>query len=169
MDDLFYKELTSVSWDKETCIILQVIITISHGQTSLERELSLNKNLLANNMEEVTIQSCHLMKDNFLLSNLSCNIILWTNLTKCCSMLKYSTEVWEPLSRNQIQRAVTCKLSAETYCRMGDKWTLKGKYRMLRKLLKDWKVIFFAFVEKAEKRNFHYYLWQMSVRARLRK
>ena len=63
---LFFKELTSVSLHEELCMILQVIFTISHGQASVERGFSLNKNPLAKNVEELTIQSCCLIKESLL-------------------------------------------------------------------------------------------------------
>ena len=59
-------------------MILQVIFTISHGQASVERGFSANKNLLVENVEELAIQSC-LIKDS---------LTVWIYLTKRCSMLK---------------------------------------------------------------------------------
>ena len=56
-DELFFNELTGISLHKELSIILQVIV---------ERVFSLNKNLMAKNMEELTIQSCHLINDHVL-------------------------------------------------------------------------------------------------------
>ena len=49
--------LAGVSLHKEPGTILQVIFTISHGETPKERVFSLNKNLLPENNEELTILS----------------------------------------------------------------------------------------------------------------
>ena len=70
LHDFFFKELTGVSMHKELCMVLQVVFVISHGQASIERGFSLNKNL-ADNMEEVSIQSHRLIKDYLLLDELS--------------------------------------------------------------------------------------------------
>ena len=70
LHDFFFKELTGVSMHKELCMVLQVVFVISHGQASVERGFTLNKNL-ADNTEEVSIQSCRLIKDYLLLDDLS--------------------------------------------------------------------------------------------------
>ena len=67
LHDFFFKDLIGVSMCKELCMVLQVVFIISHGQASAERGFRLNKNL-ADNMEEVSIQSRCLIKD-YLLSN----------------------------------------------------------------------------------------------------
>ena len=73
-------------------MILQVIFTISHGQASVERGFSANKNLLAENVEELTIQSCCLIKDS---------LTLWIYLTKRCSMLKMLDRGMRATFKNQ--------------------------------------------------------------------
>ena len=71
LDYFFFKELTGVSIQKELCMFLQVLLVISHGQASVERGFSLNKSLLVDNMEEMSIQCCRLIKDHLLLNKLS--------------------------------------------------------------------------------------------------
>ena len=61
-DELFFYELTGISLHMELSIILQVIV---------ERVFSRNKNLTVENMEELTIQSCHLINDHLLSGKLS--------------------------------------------------------------------------------------------------
>ena len=63
---IFFRCLLS----KELCMILQVIFTTSHGQVSVERRFSLNKNLLTDNMEKLTIESYWMIKDHLLSSKL---------------------------------------------------------------------------------------------------
>ena len=57
LDDFFFKEM---------CMILQVIFSISHGQISVEKGFTLNKNPLTEDNEESTIQSSCLIKDHLL-------------------------------------------------------------------------------------------------------
>ena len=88
-------------------MILQVIFTISHGQASVERGFSANKNLLVENVEELAIQSC-LIKDS---------LTVWIYLTKRCSMLKMLDRY-----ESHFQEAATWKGSTDMHCKIGDKW-----------------------------------------------
>lgn len=57
-----------MSEHKELYSVLNLIFTISHGQTDVKRVFSLNKNLLNKNMEVLTIASRQKVKDH-LISN----------------------------------------------------------------------------------------------------
>ena len=73
--------LAGVSLHKEPGTILQVIFTISHGETPKERVFSLNKNLLPENNEELTILSLPLPLSPSLSLSLSLTLSLSLSLS----------------------------------------------------------------------------------------
>ena len=52
-------------------MILKTILTLSHGNTSVERGFSINKNLVDVNMSQESIIAQHLVKDHMVASNLT--------------------------------------------------------------------------------------------------
>lgn len=68
LDEFYFHQLNNVSKHNELCTVLKLIFTLSHGQADVERGFSLNKNLINQNMESLTIISRRRVKDH-LLSN----------------------------------------------------------------------------------------------------
>ena len=66
IDDFYFHSLTNISEHNELCDVLKLIFTISHGQADVERGFSLNKNLLNQNMEALTITSRQKIKDHLI-------------------------------------------------------------------------------------------------------
>ena len=78
--------LAGVSLHKEPGTILQVIFTISHGETPKERVFSLNKNLLPENNEELTILSLPLPLSPSLSLSLSLTLSLSLSISISLSL-----------------------------------------------------------------------------------
>ena len=69
-DDFCFHSLTNISEHNELCDILKLIFTISHEQADVERGVSLNKNLLNENMDALTITSRRKVKDHIILNKI---------------------------------------------------------------------------------------------------
>ena len=52
-------------------MILKTILTLSHGNTSVERGFSINKNLVDVNTSQESIIAQHLVKDHMIANNLT--------------------------------------------------------------------------------------------------
>ena len=55
IDEFYFNEMKNLSDYSEFCNILELVFVLSHGQADIEWDFSLNKNLLKQNMEALTI------------------------------------------------------------------------------------------------------------------
>ena len=96
--------LAGVSLHKEPGTILQVIFTISHGETPKERGFSLNKNLLPENNEELTILSLPLPLSPSLSLTLSVSLYLYLSISLSISLSLYLSNILQ--SKNGLKPIV---------------------------------------------------------------
>ena len=57
IDDFYFNERKNLCDYSDFCKILELVFVLSHGQADKEKGVSLNKNLLKQNMEPLTITS----------------------------------------------------------------------------------------------------------------
>ena len=56
-----------------------MILTLSHGQTVIERNISINKSVVDVNMKEGSVVACKTIKDNMLLNDIQPDMIEISN------------------------------------------------------------------------------------------
>ena len=77
-DDLYYKKC-NINRYKELAGVVKILLTLSHGQASVERRFSENKTVLAQNMKVESIVACRLIKDHLVSNSLQSQTIDITN------------------------------------------------------------------------------------------
>ena len=90
VDDFYFNEMENWSDYSEYCNILGLVFVISHGEADIERGFSLNKNLLKQNREALTIRSQCKIKDYLL-----CNEIKLNTYTIPSKMLESVQLLWQ--------------------------------------------------------------------------
>ena len=73
IDNFCFNEMKNLSDCNEFYNILELVFVLSHGQADIERGFSLNKDLLKQNMEAITIKSRHKIKDYLLCNEIKLN------------------------------------------------------------------------------------------------
>ena len=132
-------------------MILQVIFTMSHSHTFVERGFSLNKNILAENMEKLTIQSRRLIKDHLFSSKLSPHSLDMSN--KILQHVKNSRQRHDNhLQENRDKKQQHAKNEQKSIVESEIK-DIKGKMQDVQKIIKGLGEIFFDFVEDAKKKK----------------
>ena len=74
LDDFYFKVL-SVSKYKDLSFVVKLILTLSHGQTSVERGFSLNANIMKTNMSPESLTAKRIIKGHMLANRLKPHII----------------------------------------------------------------------------------------------
>ena len=73
IDDFYFNEMKNLCGYSDFCKILELVFVWSHGQADKEKGFSLNKNLLKQNMEPLTITSRWKIKDYILCKKIKLN------------------------------------------------------------------------------------------------
>ena len=74
LDDFYFQKL-KISKYAELSAILKIIITLSHGQSDVERGFSCNTHLLEENIKDDSIASKRLIKDHLVSNNLKLHML----------------------------------------------------------------------------------------------
>ena len=64
LDTFYWKHIESVSSVEKVAEVLKIILTLSHGQASVERGFSINKSLLVENLTETSLISQKIVLDH---------------------------------------------------------------------------------------------------------
>ena len=151
LDYFFFKELTGVSIQKELCMFLQVLLVISHGQASVERGFSLNKSLLVDNMEEMSIQCCRLIKDHLLLNKLSPHFL--DIIKKMLQHARTARQRYEYYLQEKRNKKEQLDKDQQKQILDSEVKDIEGQLHSVEKIVKGWKEKFFVFVEDVEKKK----------------
>ena len=151
LDYFFFKELTGVSIQKELCMFLQVLLVISHGQASLERGFSLNKSLLVDNMEEMSIQCCRLIKDHLLLNKLSPHFL--DIIKKMLQHARTARQRYEYYLQEKRNKKEQLDKDQQKQILDSEVKDIEGQLHSVEKIVKGLKEKFFVFVEDVEKKK----------------
>ena len=85
--------MKNLSGYSEFCNILELVFVLSHGQADIEIGFSLNKNLLKQNMEALTITSRRKIKDYLLCNEIKLNT--YTITSKMLESVQLSRQKYE--------------------------------------------------------------------------
>ena len=151
LDYFFFKELTGVSIQKELCMFLQVLLVISHGQASVERGFSLNKSLLVDNMEEMSIQCCRLIKDHLLLNKLSPHFL--DIIKKMLQHARTARQRYEYYLQEKRNKKEQLDKDQQKQILDSEVKDIEGQLHSVEKIVKGLKEKFFVFVEDVEKKK----------------
>ena len=69
LDDFYFKELKVAKYP-EFCLVIKIVLTLSHGQAYVERGFSLNNAVLESNMKHDSVVSKRLIQDHLVSNNL---------------------------------------------------------------------------------------------------
>ena len=69
LDDFYFK-VASISKYKDLSFVVKLILTLSHGQASVERGFSLNANIMKTNMSPESLTAKRIIKDHMLANKL---------------------------------------------------------------------------------------------------
>ena len=69
LDDFYFKELKVAKYP-EFCLVIKIVLTLSHGQADVERGFSLNNAVLESNMKHDSVVSKRLILDHLVSNNL---------------------------------------------------------------------------------------------------
>ena len=69
LDDFYFKEC-NINWYKELAAVVKILLTLSHGQASVEQGFSENNTVLAQNMKVESTVTCCLIKDHLIFNSL---------------------------------------------------------------------------------------------------
>lgn len=69
LDDFYFK-VAGISKYKDLSFVLKLILTLSHGQASVERGFSLNNNAIKTNMSPESLVAKRIIKDHMIANNL---------------------------------------------------------------------------------------------------
>ena len=151
LDYFFFKELTGVSIQKELCMFLQVLLVISHRQASVERGFSLNKSLLVDNMEEMSIQCCRLIKDHLLLNKLSPHFL--DIIKKILQHARTARQRYEYYLQEKRNKKEQLDKDQQKQILDSEVKDIEGQLHSVEKIVKGLKEKFFVFVEDVEKKK----------------
>ena len=84
LDTFYWKLLEGTSSFKNLAEVLKIIITLSHGQASVERGFSVNKSLLVENLAPKSLIAQRIVYDHMKVSNVSAEDVEFRP-TLCCS------------------------------------------------------------------------------------
>ena len=89
----------------EFCNILELVFVLSHGQVDIERGFSLNKNLLKQNMEALTITSQRKIKDYLLCNKIKLNTYtIPSKIPEPVQLLQQKCEVYLQENKSKIKQ-----------------------------------------------------------------
>ena len=105
LDNLYFNQL-HIDKYKELASVLKILFTISHGQASVERGFSLNKAILKDNIEQMSVISQRLIKDHLIMRNVKPHTIEISNqliLDVKSSRMKYKSYLEEQKKCKKLQ------------------------------------------------------------------
>ena len=109
LDELYFETL-GVSRFKKLASVVALVLTLSHGQASVERGFSQNNNLIQVNMSPDTIISKRIIKDHILANNLKpCVITTDSSIMKAfqSSRMKYEEYLKLEKEKNSVSEKET--------------------------------------------------------------
>ena len=86
LDHFLYKELIGKREFEDLWTLLKQLLTFSHGQASVEREFAVNKDVVAPNLEEVSLTSVRLVQNSMLVNNMKiADFVITEDVLSSCS------------------------------------------------------------------------------------
>ena len=85
--DSFLSEILQMQVEyQDLWLMMQLLLTLSHGQATVERGFSVNKEVLTPNLQEVSLQAIRLVHSSVLAQNIKVADIITEELLSSCSL-----------------------------------------------------------------------------------